>query len=77
MTIRKSDDEILSSSYDNLTDEEYEYQQYLEELIWWGYYEPYPLDIADMVEVMRRNNIISKEDADNLHYTQERPNPDQ
>jgi len=60
MTITKSDDEILDSSYDHLTDEEYEHQQYLQELIRWGYYEPYQITLVDMIDVMRRKNNIPR-----------------
>ncbi len=44
---------------------------YLRELVQFGYYEPYQITLVDMADIMRRNKVISEEDADRLHCTKE------
>ena len=54
-----------------LPDEEYERKCLLKELVEDGYYDPFRIDQADVAELMKLKNIISKEDAYSHNFTKE------
>jgi hypothetical protein len=72
MTIKKSEeewhaelDELVDSMTDtDLSEDEFERKWYLKRLIEDGYWDPYRVDLGDLVALMQEKNIISDNTSD-------------
>jgi hypothetical protein len=68
----KSDEEILTSSIEYLTDDERERLDYINRAKLWGWYEPFRLEAPDISGLMAEKKIIPEEEIlDAINFTKE------